>query len=132
MNYQIRYIESGVDVITDSYLLDMLLETDKTTLTKLSEKYMRGDKRVIDENRAYIGNRRDYAYTYKTVECDSFEELFEKYNKILHKGARIYVEGWSNDFIVMQQGMKKRDSEIEYWETNYKTSKAGEFLTVER
>ena len=132
MKYEIRYIESAVDVVTDSKLLDMLLETDKTTLTELSNKCMCEYTRIDDDGRAYIKNRGDYAYTFKTVECYSFKEVFGKCNKILHKGARIQEKETGCEWIVMQQGMEKRNSEIEYWEANYKTSKAGEFLTMDR
>ena len=48
MTYEIRYIESAIDVVTDSKLLDMLLETDKTTLTKLSNKCMCEYTRIDD------------------------------------------------------------------------------------
>ena len=67
MTYEIRYIESAIDVVTDSKLLDMLLETDKTTLTKLSNKCMCEYTRIDDDGRAYIKNRGDYAYNFKTV-----------------------------------------------------------------
>tara|TARA_R110002020_G_C15716744_1_gene722562 strand:+ start:86 stop:484 length:399 start_codon:yes stop_codon:yes gene_type:complete len=131
MTYEIRYIESAIDVVTDSKLLDMLLETDKTTLTKLSNKCMCEYTRIDDDGRAYIKNRGDYAYTFKTVECDNFAEVFEKCNKILHKGARIQEKETGVEMIVMEQGMQKRNAEIEYWEASYKTRNYGEFLTME-
>ena len=92
MKYEIRYIESGVDVNTDSKLLDMLLETDKVKLRELSAECMCKYTRVDNDGRAYIQNRGDYAYTFKAVECDSLTEVLEKYNAILHNGARVSLD----------------------------------------
>jgi len=139
MTYEIRYIESAVDVVTDSKLLDMLLETDKTTLTKLSNNCMCEYTKVKPDSngnlncRSYIQSRGDYAYTFKTVECDNFAEVFEKFNKILHKGARIQEKESGVELIVMDQGMEKRDSQYEYREERFVTKGRtfGEFLTSE-
>ena len=136
MEYKIRYIEKGVDVTTDSNLLGMLLETDKIKLKELSDNCMCKYTKVDDDGRAYIQimgvyyeYRGDYAYTFKTVECDSFEDVFAKCNKILHKGAIIVETETGFAWTVMQQGMEKRD--LEHWEENYKTINVGEFLTLE-
>ena len=96
MKYEIRYIESGVDVNTDSKLLDMMLETDKTRLADLSDSHMCQNLMVNDDGRAFLRawlySRNDYKYTLKTVECDSFNEVFKKYNAILHNGARVALD----------------------------------------
>ena len=96
MEYQIRYIESGVDVNTDSKLLDMMLETDKAKLRDLSDSHM-CQNLIVNANgrafyRAWLYSRNDYKYTLKTVECDSFNEVLEKYNAILHNGARVALD----------------------------------------
>tara|TARA_R100000655_G_scaffold714_3_gene3046 strand:+ start:20 stop:355 length:336 start_codon:yes stop_codon:yes gene_type:complete len=96
MKYEIRYIERGVDVDTDSKLLDMMLETDKTKLADLSDNHM-CQNLIVNTNgrafyRAWLYSRNDYKYTLKTVDCDSFNEVFEKYNAILHNGARVALD----------------------------------------
>lgn len=107
MKYGIRYIERGVDAKTDSKLLDMLLEDDKSTLKSLSNDYMCKYTKVGDNGRAYEVKTGNYAYTFKTVEGGSFEDVLAKYNKILHKGSRISLENL--EFTVVDSATKKAE-----------------------
>ena len=111
MKYSIIYIERGLDVQSDKYLLDMCLETDKTKLVELSDKFN--------------------PHNNWTVEAENLADLFKKYNKILHKGAQIMDCETGVVWIVMQQGMLQADPEIEYWESSHKTNNVGEFIIRE-
>jgi hypothetical protein len=69
-----------------------LLETDKIKLEELSDECMCKYTRVDNDGRAYTQNRGDYAYTFKTVEGDSFKDVFEKCSNILHNGSKIALD----------------------------------------